>query len=33
VDKKNVKLILSLEQKLERPVPPDAPPDGWYLAA
>jgi hypothetical protein len=33
VDKKNVKLILSLEQKLERPVQGNAPPDGWYLAA
>jgi hypothetical protein len=33
VDKKNVKLILSLEQKLERPVRANGPPDGWYVAA
>lgn len=33
VDKKNVKLILSLETKLQRPVQADAPPDGWYVAA
>ncbi|MEW5741851.1 MAG: YARHG domain-containing protein [Myxococcota bacterium] len=32
-DKKNVKLILSLETKLQRPVRADAPPDGWYGAA
>lgn len=33
VDKKNVKLILSLETKLQRPVREDGPPDGWYVAA
>lgn len=33
VDKKNVKLIRSLEQKLDRPVRKDSPPDGWYVAA
>lgn len=33
VDKKNVKLILSLETKLQRPVKADGPPDGWYVAA
>jgi hypothetical protein len=33
VDKKNVKLIVSLEEKLKRPVAKKAPPDGWYGAA
>ncbi|MBI5481424.1 MAG: YARHG domain-containing protein [Deltaproteobacteria bacterium] len=33
IDKKNVKLILSLEDKLKRPAPKDERPDGWYVAA
>ncbi len=33
IDKKNVKLILSLEDKLKRPPPKDERPDGWYVAA